>query len=157
MVILPAAMAFPMAPLPILAMVAATYVRTVAQCPGSQSPNRFVCAAANPAIQLNPRLRQRRLSPCPNAAANNRLCPQPAKKPRQRPVTAPGSVHYLLPKNHPVLHLVNLKLLCVPKMLKNHPVFISYRNPHDYNTLLPIISVYPRPTPPGRHFSATIR
>ena len=82
------------------------------------------------AVYLNAHFRQSSLRTAANAAADERIHLQTAQKPSQRTVTAApgGNEHFV--GNLPVLHLIELELLGMTKVLENLSVLIGNSNHH---------------------------
>lgn len=101
-----------------------------AQRPGQQGAYRLVRTAADAAVEFDARLGQGRLGAAADAATDQNIRPQRAEDAGQGAVAAAIGVHHLGGEDLPVLHIVDLKLLRVAKVLKDLSVFVSDRNSH---------------------------
>ena len=111
-------------------MVTATDLGIVMQGPRQQRFHGIVCAAADTAIKLNASLRQRSFCAASNAATDQNVHTVLPKKPRQRPMAAAIGRNHLGRCDRSFGHIVDFELFCVPKMLKDLLVFVSYCNFH---------------------------
>ena len=72
----------------LVVVVAATYVGVIAEVPREQRVDRFIRFAADAAVELNARFRQRHLSTAADAAADQRVHTVPGQETGQRAVAA---------------------------------------------------------------------
>ena len=111
-------------------MVTATDLGIVMQGPRQQRFHGIVCAAADTAIKLNASPSQRSFCAASNAATDQNVHTVLPKKPRQRPMAAAIGRNHLGRCDRSFGHIVDFELFCVPKMLKDLLVFVSYCNFH---------------------------
>lgn len=86
-------------------VVCANRIRVIGQGAGKQRLHRLIRRALNAGKQANARLRQRLACPGANAAANQRVHPQPGQKTCQGPMAAalwvpPAPLLFLHPAHH---------------------------------------------------------
>ena len=111
-------------------VMAALHVGIILQRSCKQSRRRFVRAAGHAAVELNPRLCQRILRACADAAADEYIYAVGCEEARQCAVAAALGIRDLLPDDPVFLHVVELELRRVAKVLEYVSVFICYRNSH---------------------------
>ena len=111
-------------------MMAAKDIRLKNQLARQKVLHRLVCIAADAAVKLDSRLGQRGFGSAADPAADQGIHPLVPQKSRQRAMTASCCFHHLGSCHFSIFHLVDLELLCVAKVLKHTPVFISYCNFH---------------------------
>lgn len=117
-------------------VMAALHVGIILQRSCKQSRRRFVRAAGHAAVELNPRLCQRILCACADAAADEYMYAVGCEEARQCAVAAALGIRDLFPDDPVFLHVVELELRRVAKVLEYVSVFICYRNSHCYRPFL---------------------
>lgn len=119
MLLLTASMVFPMS------MMAALHIRLKHQLSCKQRVNRFICTAGHAAVKLNACFCKSSLCACANPAADQCVHIHCRQHPSQGAVAASLRICNLCVCDLSVCDFINLKLLCVPKMLKYISIFIS--------------------------------
>ena len=113
-----------------MVVVVTVYIRVIAKGPCQKRLDRLVRIAGDSAVKPDSRFRQRRLRSAADAAADQRIHLPREQKARQRSMPLSVCANHLRARYLPVRNVIHLKLLCVPKMLKNHTVLIGYRHFH---------------------------
>jgi len=113
-----------------LTMVVALDVGIVHQISGNQGLHCAICVAGNAAKQPDSRCCQSHLGAAANAAANQNIGIQCCQNASQSTMTAAIGIHHLRGDDLAILHIIDLELLCVAKMLENFSVFIGYCDSH---------------------------
>ena len=113
-----------------MVMVIAAGVGIIGQGAIDQRQSRRIRITLHAAVQLDTGLSQRHLSTAADAAANEHIYLQAAEQARQRAVTAAIGGNQHLVGNLTVLHLIELELLGVTKVLENLSVLIGDGNDH---------------------------
>ena len=120
-----------MFPIPVLMIVMITaHLRIIAQRAGQQLLHSLIRAAGNASKQADTGLGQSLLCPAANPAADEGIYLHHGQKPSQGAVPAAHGIGNFRLYNGAVLHLINLKLLGMAKMLENLTVFIGDCNFH---------------------------
>lgn len=114
----------------LMVMMIAVNLRIIAKCSGKKRLNRIISAACHTAEQLDTRIRQRSLRSAANSAADQRIDSMPEQEARQRTMAAVTGIHHFCCSDLAVLHLIQLKLRRMSKMLIDLPIFISYCDFH---------------------------
>ena len=114
----------------LVVVMVAVNLRIVAETSRQQRLHRIVGAAGHAAIEPDARIRQRRLRAAANAAADQCVGPMPKQEACQRAMSAVAGIHHLCGSDLAVLHLIQLKLCRMSKMLINLPILIGYRDFH---------------------------
>lgn len=122
-------------------VMAALHVGIILQRSCKQSRRRFVRAAGHAAVELNPRLCQRILRACADAAADEYIYAVGCEEARQCAVAAALGIRDLLPDDPVFLHVVELELRRVAKVLEYASIFICYCNSHCYRPFLFALSI----------------
>lgn len=122
-------------------VMAALHVGIILQRSCKQSRRRFVRAAGHAAVELNPRLCQRILCACADAAADEYMYAVGCEEARQCAVAAALGIRDLFPDNPVFLHIVELELRRVAKVLEYASIFICYCNSHCYRPFLFALSI----------------
>ena len=114
----------------LMLMMLTAYVRIKAERSFQVFRNRIVRAAADTAQKSDPRIRQRRLRACSDAAADQYVHLRPGKKPRQSSMTLPVCIDNLLLYDRSVFNVIQFKLRRMSEMLEHISILVSYCNPH---------------------------
>ena len=107
----------------------------IVQAAAQQSLHLSVRISGSAGKQLDASLGQGIAGAAADTAANQGLHPVGSQESRQGPVAAAVGVHYLSGHYLAVLHLIDLELLRVPKMLKYLSIVISYCDLHLHSRL----------------------
>ena len=124
--VMPALVAFPV----MMVVVVAPGVGIIREPAFGQRLDRRVRGAVHAAVELDPRLSQRILCPHADAAADQCIRMRCFQEAGQCAVPAAVGWYDLLRDNYTVLHIVELELLRVAKVLEDLSVFVSYCNSH---------------------------
>ena len=141
MVAMPSAAVMAMLMMPMFAAVVMAVMFTVRvmitfrigiadQRAGQQRLHRLIGISRYAVVQLDSGLLQRILGTAANAAADQPAHALLLEKRRQRTMPAAGGRHNLLGNHSAFLHVIQLKLLRVTKMLENLSVLVGDRNSH---------------------------
>lgn len=127
------AMLMPAAISPMVAalVMAALHIRDVSKISCEQRLYSRVRVSGHTAVQPDSCRRERVLRASSDSAADQRVRLQRVQDLRQRPVALSVRADHLGGDDLPILHIVNLKLLRMAKVLKNLSVFISNCNFYD--------------------------
>ena len=113
-----------------MVVVAAPHIRVEAERAREQGGDRFVRAAGYAAVQADARLPERHLRAAADAAADQRIHAVGLQKARQRAMAAAVGIDDLRAPDRAVLHIVELELRGVAKVLEDAAVFIGDCNSH---------------------------
>ena len=113
-----------------MAVVIAFGVGIILQCPFGQHLRGRVCRACHAAVEFDSRLSQSILRTHADAAADQRVRLRRFQKPGKSAVTAAVGGDNLLSYYSAILHIVELELLGVAKMLEDLSVFVSNCDSH---------------------------
>ena len=114
----------------VMAMVIASGVGIILQCPFGQRLRGCVSGTGDTAVKLNPGLGQRILCTHADAAADQRVRLCRFQEPGKSAVAAAVGRDDLLRNDFAVLHIVELELLGVTEMLEDLSVFVGYCDSH---------------------------
>ena len=115
----------------LMVVVAAAHIRIITKISGKQRLYRLVRVPGYTAVKPDTRFRQRCLGSAANAAANQRVHAVFRQKSGQSAVAAAIGIHHLGVYHLSIRHIVELKLFCVSKMLKNLSIFVGNCNLHN--------------------------
>lgn len=113
-----------------MAVVIAFGVGIILQCPFGQGLRGRVCRACHATIKSDSRLGQRVLCTHANSATDQGIRLSCFQKTGQGAVAAAVGRDDLFGDNLSVLHIIELELFCVTKMLEDFTFLISYRDSH---------------------------
>ena len=113
-----------------VAVMAALDIRIKSKISGQERFYRFIRISGHTAVKLDAGVRKGVLGSHSNTAADQCVHAHLFQKACQSAVSAAIGIHNLLFYNTTVLHIIELKLFCVSKMLKYIPVFKCYCNSH---------------------------
>ena len=126
-VMVAAVVAFSMMP---VSVMAALDIRIKSKISGQERFYRFIRISGHTAVKLDAGVRKGVLGSHSNTAADQCVHAHLFQKACQSAVSAAIGIRNLLFYNTAVLHIIELKLFCVSKMLKYIPVFKCYCNSH---------------------------
>jgi len=115
-----------------LVVVLAHGVGIVLEIPGCQSRCRSVGFSHHTGVEQNARLIQSRPGTAADAAADQGIDLHLGQEARQGPMAAAVGGHHYSVDDLTVLHIVNLELLRMAKVLEYLTVLVSHRNTHGY-------------------------
>ena len=136
-----AAAVLPAAAVVSVGVVIAAGLRVIGESARQKGLDRGVRLSGHAAVELNPRLCQRILRACADAAADEYIYAVGCEEARQCAVAAALGIRDLLPDDPVFLHVVELELRRVAKVLEYVSVFICYRNSHCYRPFLFALSI----------------
>lgn len=113
-----------------VAVMAALDIRIKSKISGQERFYRFIRISCHTAVKLDAGVRKGVLGSHSNTAADQCVHAHLFQKACQSAVSAAIGIRNLLFYNTAVLHIIELKLFCVSKMLKYIPVFKCYCNSH---------------------------
>ena len=108
----------------LMIMMVTMHIRVINKCPCQKCLHRPVRITGDPSVKLYSGGCKRILRPAANPAAKQCIDTVLCQKSRECSVTASLCIYHLFPLNDAILDIIDLKLLCVSKMLKNHPILI---------------------------------
>ena len=106
------------------------HIRVVCKRSGQISRHRFIRRTGYATAETDSGFGQRRLGSAADASADQHLCLGLRQKAGQRAVPLAVRIDNLCVYDFSVLDIVELKLLCMSKMLIDLSVFVSNSNPH---------------------------
>ena len=112
-------------------MMAAMDIGIIVQISGQKRLNRCIRLAFGAAIESDARIGQCDLRAAANSAADQGIHSPLHQESRQCPMTAAFCSHHFRANHASVCYLINLKLFCMAKMLKNLAILISHCNFHN--------------------------
>ena len=130
--VMPALVAFPV----VMAVVVAFGIGIILQRTLCQSLRGRIGRTGDPAVKLDARFSKCILCAHADAAADQRIHLRCFQETGQRAVTAAVGGHDLLRDDFTILHVIELELLRMTKMLKNLSVFVSYCDSHRIRSFL---------------------
>ena len=113
-----------------VAVMAALDIRIKSKISGQERFYRFIRISGHTAVKLDAGVRKGVLGSHSNTAADQCVHAHLFQKACQSAVSAAIGIRNLLFYNTAVLHIIELKLFCVSKVLKYIPVFKCYCNSH---------------------------
>ena len=109
----------------------ALHIGVKTQIAGQEILNSSICMAEATAVKLNASLGQRHLGTAADATADQNICVQGGQNTGQGAMAAAVGIHNLGGSDLAVLHIIDLKLLGMAKVLENIAVFISDCDSHN--------------------------
>ena len=113
-----------------VAVMAALDIRIKGKISGQERFYRFICVSGHAAVKLDAGVRKGVLGSHSDTAADQRVHAHLFQEACQSAVSAAIGIRNLLFYNTAVLHIIELKLFCVSKVLKYISVFKCYCNSH---------------------------
>ena len=113
-----------------MVVMVAPGLRIIGQLAGQQIRHRLVRVSFHAAVQVDPRQGKGLLGAATDTPANQGVHLMFLQEPCQGSMAVAVGAYYLSGFYLPFLHVVELELFRMPKVLKYLPVLIGYRDPH---------------------------